>query len=118
MVVWLKDAAGKALRLTDRWSNAIFVASDSIPALKHLSRKDEVEPFISSAEFVMKRENVFDYDEREVLRLQLRRGERRGEACQGGREARGRDEYRIYNADLLPAQVYFIEKGPAFRSPR
>ena len=110
MVVWLKKADGEAVRLTDSWSNSIYVAADSKSALEHLSGRAEVKPFISSAEFVMKRENVFDYKQREVLGLRLRRANDAEKLARVVEECEDIDEYRIYNADLLPAQVYFIEK--------
>lgn len=111
MVIWLKKADGEAVRLTDKWSNTIYIAADNMSALEHLSKRDEVQPFISSAEFVAKREDIFDYNQREVLRLQLRRANDAERLARVVEKCEGSDEYRIYNADLLPAQVYFIEKN-------
>lgn len=109
IVVWLKKADGEAVRVTDRWSNAIFVSADSRAALEHLARRSELQPFVSSADFVMKRENVFDYGEREVLRLQLARANDAERLAKHIERCEGPDEFRVYNADLLPGQVYFIE---------
>ena len=109
MVIWLKTPDGAAVRLTDRWSNTIYVASDSASALEHLSGRLEIRPFVSSAGFVMKRENVFDYKQKEVLALQLCRANDAERLARTVERCEGSDEYRIYNADLLPAQVYFIE---------
>ncbi len=110
MVVWLKKADGSALRFTDRWENSIYVSADDRRDLTWLASRSEVRAYARSSRFVMKREQVFDYHEREVLELVLRRA---GEAERLARTVEKCAEfgvYRIYNADLLPAQSYFIEK--------
>ncbi len=110
MVVWIKKASGEVLRLTDRWENAIYVSADDRRDLDWLATKKEISPYVSSSCFVNKREQVFHYDEREVLKLVLRRA---GEAERLARTVEKSAEfgvYRIYNADLLPAQSYFIDK--------
>jgi DNA polymerase elongation subunit (family B) len=110
MVVWVKKPDGEAVRLTDRWSSAIYASADSRSSLDYLAKRSDVQPFITSAEFVLKREHVFDYHEREVLRLVLRNANEAERLAKTVERCAGPDEYRIYNADLLPGQVYFIEK--------
>ncbi|MBI4258372.1 MAG: hypothetical protein HY619_05405 [Thaumarchaeota archaeon] len=110
MVVWIKKADGETVRLTDSWHNAIYVSADHKYDLEWLLEKKHIQSYIHSAYFVKKREHVFDYEEREVLKLVLRRA---GEAEQLAKTVERSAEfgyYRIYNADLLPAQAYFIEK--------
>lgn len=110
MVVWLKKSDGGTLRLTDRWNNAVYVAAENKSALEYLSQKKELQPYVSSAGFVMKRENVFDYHEKEVLRFELRQANDSERLARLVEELESSDEYRIYNVDLLPAQVYLMEK--------
>ncbi|MBI2127023.1 MAG: hypothetical protein HYU02_06915 [Thaumarchaeota archaeon] len=110
MVVWIKKADGGTVRLTDKWNNAIYVSADSKTSLEWLSRHNKVQPYIDSTCFVRKREHVSDYEEREVLKLVLRRAdeaERLAKVVEGLADF---GEYRIYNADLLSAQAYFIDK--------
>jgi DNA polymerase, archaea type len=109
MVVWIKKADGGVLRMTDGWENAIYVSADDRRDLDWLVTRKELKPYVSSSCYVSKREQVFHYDEREVLKLVLRRA---GEAERLARIVERSAEfgvYRIYNADLLPAQSYFIE---------
>src|SRR3990172_2406403 len=74
MVVWIKTASGETVRLADRWQNAIYVSADHRYDLEWLEQKKPVQSYLASSYFVRKREHVFDYEEREVLKLVLRRG--------------------------------------------
>lgn len=111
MVIWIKTRNGESIRLVDKWHNSIYVSADSKSALEWLARHSKIQPYVSSTNFVKKREYVFDYDEREVLQLVLKRAdetERLAKIVEGCSEF---GDFRIYNADLLPAQAYFIEKN-------
>ncbi len=110
MVVWVKKPDGEAVRLTDRWNNAIYVSADNRSSLDYLTKRSDVQSLITSSEFVLKREHVFDYHEREVLKLALKNANEAEKLARTIERCAGPDEYRIYNADLLPGQVYFIEK--------
>lgn len=110
MIIWIKKADGEAVRLTDRWNNAIYVSADSKSSLEYLCRNKVIQAYIGSMYFVRKREQVFDYEEREVLKLVLRRADEAEKLARVVERSAGFGDYRIYNADLLPAQAYFIEK--------
>ncbi len=110
MVVWVKKADGETVRLTDRWNSAIYVSADDRSSLEYLTKRGDIQFYITSSEFVLKREHVFDYHEREVLRLNLRNANEAEKLAKTVERCSGPDEYRIYNADLLPGQVYFIER--------
>lgn len=110
MVIWLKKSDGATVRLTDRWYNAIYVSSDVRSDLEYLSSKKEIQPFIKSSCFVRKREQVSDYEEHEILKLNLKRADDVERLAKVVERAARFGHYRIYNADLLPAQTYFIEK--------
>ncbi len=110
MVVWIKTRKGESSRLVDKWHNSIYVSADSKTALEWLARHSRIQPYVSSTQFVQKREHATDYEEREVLKLVLKRA---GEAEWLSKIVEGLadfGDYRIYNADLMPAQAYFIEK--------
>jgi DNA polymerase elongation subunit (family B) len=111
MVVWIKRADGGVVRLTDLWYNAIYVSADKKSDLEELSKKKEIQSFVYSACFVWKREHVFDYHETEVLKLVLRRANEAERLAKVIEKSAEFGRYRIYNADLLPAQAYLIEKG-------
>ena len=111
MVVWIKTRNGKSIRFVDKWQNSIYVSADSKTALEWLARHGRIQPYIASTEFVRKREHVFDYDEREVLKLVLKRAEEAERLAKIVEGCSGYGDFRIYNADILPAQAYFIEKN-------
>jgi DNA polymerase elongation subunit (family B) len=110
MVVWIKKADGGVVRLTDLWYNAIYVSADKESDLEELSQKREIQPFVHSSSFVKKREHVFDYEEKQVLKMVLNRANEAERLAKTIEKSAEFGRYRIYNADLLPAQVYFIEK--------
>ena len=111
MVVWIKTRNGESIRFVDKWQNSIYVSADSKTALEWLARHGRIQPYIASTEFVRKREHVFDYDEREVLKLVLKRAEEAERLAKIVEGCSGYGDFRIYNADILPAQAYFIEKN-------
>ncbi len=110
MVVWLKKSDGATVRLADTWWNAIYVSTDRREGLERIAEWAEHQLMVYSVDFVQKREHVFDYGEREVLKLILRNGNDVEKLAKEVESLDIDDEIRIYNADLLPAQVYFIEK--------
>ncbi|HXW37455.1 MAG TPA: DNA polymerase domain-containing protein [Nitrososphaerales archaeon] len=110
MVVWLKEPDGKAVRLTDGWTNCIYVSADEKSSLDYLTTRKEVKSLVASTDFVKKRERVSDFEERVVLRLVLREADKAEMLAKEVEALAEFGEYRIYNADLLPAQTYFVEK--------
>jgi DNA polymerase I len=110
IVVWLKTGDGRSVRLSDAWNNAIYVSADSWDSLDCLVQKPEIQDLVCAFERVRKREHVFDYRERDVLKCVLKNAKDSERLAKVVERYSGPEEYRIYNADLLPGQVYFIEK--------
>ena len=108
MVVWLKLENGEATRLVDRWSPSIFVGTDNkadfaIPL--HTVHQD-----YEWAQTVQRRERVTDPGASEVLEIKLKDATK-------AQQVAGRIErlgpfgtFRLYNADIPPAQSYFYER--------
>ena len=109
MVVWLKLENGEAVRLVDRWSPSIFVGTDNkadFAVPQHTLRGD-----FKWARTIQRRERVTDTGTSEVLELKL-------EDATKVQQVAGRIErlgpfgtFRLYNADIPPAQSYLYEKG-------
>ena len=108
MVVWLKREDGEAVRLVDRWSPSIFVGTDNkadfaVPL--HTVRED-----FEWARSAQRREKVTDSETSEVLEVKLKDATK-------AQQVAGRIErlgpfgtFRLYNADVPPAQSYLYEK--------
>ena len=110
MVIWLKTANFRTVRLSDNWNNAIYVTAERKKDLENLSKERFIQNYLHSSHFVRKRENVFDYHETETLKLLLRRGNDSERLAKVIEKSAPYGYFRIYNADLLPEQAYFIEK--------
>lgn len=110
MVVWVKTQDSQSIRLTDRWRNAIYVASSSPEDLDRLAEWAERHRDVYSCEYVEKRTNVFEYARKRVLKLTLRDAERAAWLAKELEKLDVSSPLQIFNADLLPAQTYFFEK--------
>ncbi|MCL5316773.1 MAG: hypothetical protein M1503_00705 [Thaumarchaeota archaeon] len=110
MVVWVKTRDGRYVRFADPWRCSIYVAADDVSDLEYLSKRSEIKPFVFDCGFEQRVERITDFASSRVLRLTLRdmrRAERLAETVERLSEW---GVYRIYNADLMPAQVYLYEK--------
>ncbi len=110
MVVWVKTRDGRCVRFADTWRRSIYVASDDASDLKYLSQRPEIKPLVFDVGFEQRVERITDFASSQVLKLTLRdmrRAERLAEAVE---RLADWGIYRIYNADLMPAQVYLYEK--------
>lgn len=108
MVVWLKSENGETRRFVDKWTPSIFVASDSVSDLKLLPQRNEVAPHIELWRFASKYEQITDQERSEVLELKVRNAKRVEELARAI-ERIAPFNYRIYNADVKPAQTYLYE---------
>ncbi|HKT21644.1 MAG TPA: DNA polymerase domain-containing protein [Nitrososphaerales archaeon] len=108
MVVWLRLENGEAVRLVDRWSPSMFVGTDNKAdfAVPLHTVKEEFE----WARTVQRRERVTDPGTSEVLEMKLKDATK-------AQQVAGRIErlgpfgtFRLYNADVPPAQSYLYEK--------
>jgi DNA polymerase, archaea type len=109
MVVWLKLENGEAARLVDRWSPSIFVGTDNkadfaVPL--HTVRQE-----VEWARTVQRRERVTDHGPSEVLEMKIKDAAR-AQKVAGRIESLGPfGTFRLYNADVPPAQSYLYEAG-------
>jgi DNA polymerase elongation subunit (family B) len=109
MVVWLKRENGEPVRLADRWSPSIFIGADAksdfdVPL--QVLRND-----FAWTRVVRRRERVSDVRESEVVEAKLK-------DAKNAQRVAGRIErlgpfgtFRLYNADVPPAQDYLYERG-------
>jgi DNA polymerase elongation subunit (family B) len=107
MVVWLKLENGRSVRLTDRWTPSIFIATEDVSDLKTPLQ-------VTSSEFawtreVEKYERVTDTERSVVVEAKLRDA-RRSQQVAGRIEAMGPfGKFRLYNVDVPTAQSYLYE---------
>ena len=107
MVVWLKLEDGRAAKLVDRWSPSIFIAADKTSDL-------DVPLKIVGSDFAWthtarKYEQVTDREKSEVVEAKLRDAKKTQQVA-GRIERLGPfGAFRIYNADVPPAQSYLYE---------
>ena len=111
MVIWLKTGDGHSIRLTDKWYNSIYVACDEESGLEYLLQRREIQYFIHDTTFVQRRENVTDYDKKKVLKIRLGEADDATKIAEIIESLASFSYYRLYNADLLPAQTYMFDKG-------
>jgi DNA polymerase elongation subunit (family B) len=107
MVVWLKLEDGRAARLVDHWSPSIFIAADSISDL-------DIPLKIVGADLAWTRtarkyEKVTDRTKSEVVEAKLKDAKKVQQVA-GRIERLGPfGAFRLYNADVPPAQSYLYE---------
>ncbi len=109
MVVWLKLENGDAVRLVDRWSPSLFVGTDNkadfaVPL--HTVRED-----FEWARTVQRREMVTDSEASEVLEMKLKDATKAQQVAGRVERLGPFGTFRLYNADVPPAQSYLYEKG-------
>jgi DNA polymerase, archaea type len=111
MIFWIKhEKNDKIIRLEDSsWSHSIYVASDNKNDLTSVAKNERLSSFIKRHEFVKKYEKIIDGTKSEVLKLNLTDPSQAQNLAKcimlGGRFG----QFRLYNADILPAQSYFYE---------
>jgi len=108
MVIWLKSENGEAIRLVDRWSPSIYVGTDN--KADFAVPLHTVRPDFEWTKNVQRRESVTDPGMSEVLEIKLKDATK-------AQQVAGRIErlgpfgtFRLYNADVPPAQSYLYEK--------
>ena len=110
MVVWLKLENGEVRRLLDRWSPSIFVASDDGYELARLGGHRLIEPEVLGSRLVGKVEQITDQAKSEVLELQVKDAKKTQLLARRIEGLGPFGLYRIYNADVPPAQTYLYER--------
>jgi DNA polymerase, archaea type len=114
MVFWIKqEEDGRAIRLEDRWSHSIYVASDSKQDLDSVlvTKDEDVRSFIKHYEFVHRYEKITDITNSKVLKLTLTNSSKAQQLAKHIMLSGRFGQLRLYNVDVLPAQSYFYEHG-------
>src|SRR5437867_13326493 len=111
MVVWLKLENGEVRRLLDGWSPSIFVASDDGYELARLGGHRLIEPEVLGSRLVGKVEQITDQSKSEVLELQVKDAKKTQLLARRIEGLGPFGLYRIYNADVPPAQTYLYERA-------
>ena len=107
MVVWLKLENGEAVRLVDRWSPSIYIATDdkadfNVPL-------QTLRDNFASTRVVLRRERITDAAESEVIEAKLKDAKKIAQVA-GRIERLGPfGTFRLYNVDVPPAQNYLYE---------
>ena len=108
MVVWLKQDDGEAVRLVDSWSPSIFIGTDNRSnfTVPTYTLCDE----LAWTRLVQRRERVTDNTAAEVLEVKLRDAKRIQQVASRIERLGPFGMFRLYNADVPPAQSYLYEK--------
>src|SRR5918994_361963 len=113
MVIWIKEKnQNKIVRLQDsNWKYSVYVAADCRDELISISEQPTIREGIKDYEFVSKYEKITDSNKSTVLKLSLNYPAKALTLAKQIQAFGGRfDRFRIYNADLLPAQYYFYDR--------
>jgi DNA polymerase-2 len=108
MVVWFKRDDGQAVRLVDRWSPSIFIASGSMADL-------EAPLKIVGSELALTRptrkfEKVTDAERSDVMEAKVRDAGKTQQVAERIERLGPFGAYRLYNADVPPGQSYLYER--------
>jgi DNA polymerase-2 len=110
MVFWVITESGKAVRLEDPWLPSCYIASDEQANLKDIARnKEEFGSLVRKSEFISKYETLMDRSMSRVLKISLADAKKMTAFAENIWMQGEFGKYRLYNVDLLPAQVYFYE---------
>ncbi len=110
MVVWMKDADGRAHRLVDSWAPSFYVASNSQERLVGLSVSPGVQRYAARTELVQRRERITDRCESAVLKVTMRDAAKMLELARVIERESAFGDPRIYNCDVPPGQSYMYER--------
>jgi DNA polymerase I len=109
MVVWLKLEDGRCVRLEDAWTHSIYLAVDDKVDFGVPLQCAKCMQHVKSHKLVQKYERIADREMSWMLRLTLKDS---SHALRLAREIESHGSFgrfRLYNVDLLPAQVYLYE---------
>jgi DNA polymerase, archaea type len=109
MIFWIKQNNGKTLRLEDKWSHPIYLASDDKSLFRDILENDIISENISQSQVVPKYERLSDSKESSVLQLSLKDSNKALTLASEIEKKFRFGQIRLYNVDVLPAQTYFYE---------
>jgi len=104
MVFWLKQINGDTVRVEDKWSHPIYVATDDKSLFGKILQNEDISRFISSSKIVSKYEKLTDSQESTVLQLRLKDSNRAKKIASDIEKTFGFGQIRLYNVDVLPAR--------------
>ena len=110
MVVWLKEGPNRATKLVDRWTPSFYVACDSKDDLSALVREEWLTSEAERLTFVARYAKVTDTERSEVLEVKVRDAKEMVRLAAKVERSKPFGFYRIYNADVSPAQTYLYER--------
>lgn len=111
MVFWIRQSNGDTIRIEDKWSHPIYVATDEDSLFGEILESEDIAEQISSSEKVPKYEQLTDSKESMVLQLRLKDSNKAKSVASKIEKRFGFGKTRLYNVDVLPAQTYFYEHG-------
>ncbi len=109
MVFWIKQPDGNTLKLEDKWSHPIYLASDDKSLFQSLLEDDIISENISQSQVVPKYERLSDTKESLVLQIRLKDSNKALRVASEIEKKFRFGQIRLYNIDVLPAQTYFYE---------
>jgi DNA polymerase elongation subunit (family B) len=111
MVFWIRQSNGATVRIEDKWSHPIYVATDDNSLFGEILESEDIAEQISSSEIVPKYEQLTDSKESMVLQLRLKDSNKATKVASKIEKKFRFGKIRLYNVDVLPAQTYFYEHG-------
>jgi DNA polymerase, archaea type len=109
MIFWIKQNNGNTLRLEDKWSHPIYLASNDKSLFREILENDIVSGDISDSQIVPKYEKLTYSKESSVLQLRLKDGNNALRLASEIERKFRFGQIRLYNVDVLPAQTYSYE---------
>src|ERR671925_667389 len=103
IVFWLRQRNGNTIRLDEKWSHPIYVATDNKSLFGEILENEEVSRFIASSKFLSKYEKLADSQESKVLELRLKDSNTAKKIASDIEKKFGFGQIRLYNVDVLPA---------------
>lgn len=110
MVVWIKQEDGRCVRLEDAWTHSIYLAVDDKSDFSVPLQCAKCMQHVKSHKLVQKYERIADREMSWMMRFTLKDS---SHALRLAREIESHGKFgrfRLYNVDLLPAQVYLYER--------
>ncbi len=110
MVVWMKREDNATHRFVDSWTPSLFVACKSTREMLFLAKTREIESYIEDSRIVRKYERVVDQYRSDVLELKVKDALKLPLVASIIERSKPFGHYRLYNADVPPAQSYLYQK--------
>lgn len=110
MVVWIKGEDETVHRFVDTWTPSLFVACRFPGELSSLATAREIQPYVGDSRIVRSYERIIDQYRSDVLELKVRNALKLPLLASIIERSKPFGYFRLYNADVPPAQSYLYEK--------